>query len=126
VLRPGQQCSSYERAQFNQQEGYQLALALAFLIGMASTYSFSRLHDPAEKTPSDAPPPLHFLNILKDLKKQSALLALIGTAVVWNFFLNIRSRLIARLFQSKKFRHLSPQYQTTYHVVQRSSAGKRR
>jgi MFS family permease len=74
---------------FNRPEGYQLGMALAFVLGMASTLSFSRLHDPARYIVTQTHPPLELPVLLRDLKKMPALPALIATAVVWNFFLNI-------------------------------------
>jgi MFS family permease len=73
----------------NQPEGYQLGMALAFVLGTASTFSFSRLHDPAGQTAPQTPPPLELPALLRDLRNLPALPALIATAVVWNFFLNI-------------------------------------
>jgi MFS family permease len=73
----------------NQPEGYQLGMALAFVLGTASTFSFSRLHDPARQAVPQTPPPLHLPVLWRDLRKLPALPALIATAVVWNFFLNV-------------------------------------
>ena len=72
-----------------QPEGYQLGMALAFVLGTASTFSFSRLHDPAGQVAPQKPPPLELRSLLRDLRRVPALPALISTAVVWNFFLNI-------------------------------------
>jgi len=72
-----------------QPEGYQLGMALAFVLGTASTFSFSRLHDPAGQVAPQKPPPLELRSLLRDLRLVPALPALIATAVVWNFFLNI-------------------------------------
>ena len=72
-----------------QPEGYQLGMALAFVLGIASTFSFSRLHDPAWQVAPQKPPPLELRSLLRDLRMVPALPALIATAVVWNFFLNI-------------------------------------
>jgi MFS family permease len=74
---------------FNKPEGYQLGMALAFVLGSASTFSFSRLHDPARETVPQTPPPLEWSALWQDLRKLPALPALIATAVVWNFFLNV-------------------------------------
>jgi MFS family permease len=72
-----------------QPEGYQLAMALAFAFGITSTFSFSRLHDPENPTASQAQPSLAFPALLRNLRVLPALPALIVTAAVWNFFLNI-------------------------------------
>ena len=74
---------------FNRPEGYQLGMSLAFVLGTAATFSFSRLHDPAGHTVTQTHPPLELPVLLRDLKNMPALPALIATAVVWNFFLNI-------------------------------------
>jgi len=72
-----------------QPEGYQLGMALAFVLGTASTFSFSRLHDPTGQIPPPTQRPLQLPVLLRDLRKLPALTALIATAVVWNFFLNV-------------------------------------
>jgi MFS family permease len=72
-----------------QPEGYQLAMALAFVFGITSTFSFSRLHDPENQTVSQAQPSLAFPALLRNLRALPALPALIATAALWNFFLNI-------------------------------------
>ena len=74
---------------FPQPEGYQLGLGLAFILGAISTFSFSKLRDPVEVTTQLAPARTDLPGLLRDLKKQPALLTLIATAVFWNFFLNI-------------------------------------
>jgi MFS family permease len=74
---------------FSQPEGYQLGMALAFIFGAISTYSFSRLHDPSEQTAPAPQPRLDLRTAFSELRKQPALTALIATAVMWNFFLNI-------------------------------------
>ncbi len=76
-------------SRFPKPEGYQLGMGLAFVLGALSTYSFSRLHDPSRNQvpQSQASPEMH--KILGNLRKQPALVALIVTAVLWNFFLNI-------------------------------------
>ena len=72
-----------------QPEGYQLAMALAFVFGITSTFSFSRLHDPENITASRAQPSLAFPALLRNLGALPTLPALIATAAVWIFFLNI-------------------------------------
>jgi MFS family permease len=68
--------------------GFQLAMGLAFALGMTSTYYFSRLHEPAQSAPqtwvSLTPPTLW-----RDLRSHSGFLALTLTAAIWNFSLNI-------------------------------------
>ena len=74
---------------FNQPHGYQLGMALAFALGTFSTYSFSRLRDPTGQRAPQTPASLNLPGLLRDLRKLPGLPALIATAVMWNFFLNI-------------------------------------
>ncbi len=76
-------------SRFPQPEGYQLGLGIAFLLGAISTYSFSRLHDPAQGSALPVRARLDVRTFFSDLRKQPGLTALIATAVLWNFFLNI-------------------------------------
>ncbi len=70
-------------------EGYQLGMTLAFALGIASTYSFSRIHDPSGQTASPPSGRLDLPSLLRDLRTMPAFTGLIATAVMWNFFLNI-------------------------------------
>jgi MFS family permease len=71
-------------------DGYQIALGLAFIIGLISTYSFSRI-----KVTKEPPPPpqggssLSLPALLKDLKKHPEFLTMAGVAALWNFSLNV-------------------------------------
>ncbi len=71
-----------------QPSGYQLAIGLAFLLGMISTYNFSRLREPPQTAP---PAPVSFAPsaLLRDMRAHSGFLALTLTAALWNFSLNI-------------------------------------
>ena len=73
----------------SQPEGYQLGMAFAFVLGIGSTFSFSRLHDHSGQSIPQTPALLDLPSLMRDLRKLPALPALIVTAVVWNFFLNI-------------------------------------
>jgi MFS family permease len=73
----------------SQPEGYQLGMAFAFVLGIGSTFSFSRLHDPSGQSIPQTPGLLDLPSLVRDLRKIPALPALIVTAVVWNFFLNV-------------------------------------
>jgi len=70
--------------------GYQIALGLAVIFGMASTFSFSRLRDPRNSFPlmgkagSFSP-----RTILRELKSRPYFLALGLVMAFWNFSLNI-------------------------------------
>lgn len=74
---------------FPQPQGYQLGMTLAFILGATSTFSFSRLKDPSRNQAPPLKPSSQMNKILGALRRQPALVALIATAVLWNFFLNI-------------------------------------
>jgi MFS family permease len=74
---------------FSQPKGYQLGMALAFGLGAISTFSFSRLHDLSQQTAPQPQTRLDMRTSFSEIRKQPALTALIATAVMWNFFLNI-------------------------------------
>lgn len=70
--------------------GYQIALGLAFIIGMFSTYSFAHIR--VSKKPqviSEGSPALSLTGLLKDLNKHPTFLTLAGVAALWNFSLNV-------------------------------------
>jgi MFS family permease len=69
--------------------GYQLAIGLAFLLGLASTYSFSRLKDPADLQPSMQPPSLSLPRLLRDVRTHPIFLSLCATGFLWNFSINV-------------------------------------
>jgi MFS family permease len=66
--------------------GYQLALAMAFAIGMGAAYSFVRLDEPPLPVPEvkpDARP------LWKEMLAERNFVAFCATAAIWNFSLNI-------------------------------------
>jgi MFS family permease len=70
--------------------GYQIALGLAFVIGLMSTYSFAHIR--VSKEPPAAQqgvPALTLPALLRDLRKHPAFLTLAGVAALWNFSLNL-------------------------------------
>jgi MFS family permease len=70
--------------------GYQIALALAFIFGMFSTFSFGRLQDPkASIVPVSVAGSFSLRTILQDLKDHPTFLALGLVMAFWNFSLNI-------------------------------------
>jgi MFS family permease len=69
--------------------GYQIALGLAFIIGMFSTYSFSRLKDPRGTAPIPVEGALSLGAVLEDMKGHPVFVALSLVMVMWNFSLNI-------------------------------------
>lgn len=68
--------------------GYQVALGVAFVFGLLSAGSFSRLQAPKPQT---LPPPLPYTprSLWRDLAARPNFLALCITAALWNFMLNI-------------------------------------
>jgi len=72
--------------------GYQIALGLAFVLGMASTFSFSHMRDPKGNfTPTQAAGALSPRNILREMITHPYFLALSLVMAFWNFSLNISS-----------------------------------
>jgi MFS family permease len=72
--------------------GYQIALGLAFALGMLSTFSFSRVGDPGGSlAPAQAAGSLSLRNMLQDMKTHPIFLALSLVMAFWNFSLNIAS-----------------------------------
>ncbi|MGA2489092.1 MAG: MFS transporter, partial [Anaerolineales bacterium] len=70
--------------------GYQIALGLAFALGMLSTFSFSHLGDPwGNFAPMKAAGSLSLRTMLQDMKYHPAFLALSLVMAFWNFSLNI-------------------------------------
>ncbi len=69
--------------------GYQLAMGLAFAIGMASTYSFARLEEPPTSAPPKAKDRDSQLPLLQHLRAHPDFLMFCATAAVWNLSINI-------------------------------------
>jgi predicted MFS family arabinose efflux permease len=69
--------------------GYQIALLIAFGLGVASTISFARLRDPAIPANTPKAAPLAIRALVRDLKIQPGFLALLGTTALWNFSVNV-------------------------------------
>ncbi|MBN1311460.1 MAG: MFS transporter [Anaerolineae bacterium] len=69
--------------------GYQIALILAFVLGIASTFCFSRINDTQEVTPLHIKVSFSLPSLLRGLGEHPAFIALCITAALWNFFLNI-------------------------------------
>ncbi len=70
--------------------GYQIALGIAFILGMVSTFSFSRLRDPGSSVvPVRASGSFSPGTILGELKAHPYFLALGLVMAFWNFSLNI-------------------------------------
>lgn len=69
--------------------GYQLAMGVAFGIGMASTFSFARLQEPPASAPEQLTVRGSRLPLLHRLRAQPDFLAFCAVAALWNFSLNI-------------------------------------
>jgi MFS family permease len=70
--------------------GYQIGLGIAFVLGMASTFSFSRLRDPGSSiAPVRASGSFSPGTILRELKAHPYFLALGLVMAFWNFSMNI-------------------------------------
>lgn len=69
--------------------GYQLAMGLAFAVGIASTFSFARLQEPPVPTLEQATGSGSRLPFLSHLRSQPDFLIFCATAGLWSFSLNI-------------------------------------
>jgi predicted MFS family arabinose efflux permease len=70
--------------------GYQIALGLAFVLGMASTFSFGHMHDPkGSLAPAQPAGSLSPRTILREMIAHPYFLALSLVMAFWNFSLNI-------------------------------------
>ncbi|MBN1995496.1 MAG: MFS transporter [Anaerolineae bacterium] len=69
-------------------KGYQLALAVAFVIGAGATYSFNRIRDPlaAATSPQSG---LNILGLFGRWRQDAGFWILCATTALWNFSLNI-------------------------------------
>lgn len=67
--------------------GYQLALTVSFVLGMASTFSFNKIHDPRPN--HHAAETFSLRSAIADLRASPAFLALCAVAAIWNFFINL-------------------------------------
>ena len=76
-----------------QPTGYQVALMVAFAIGLASTYSFARLKDPHPQTSRPVAPAVAFHKALpqalREVRQHPTFLTYMGITALWNFSLNI-------------------------------------
>jgi predicted MFS family arabinose efflux permease len=73
----------------SQPAGYQLALVLAFLLGISSVFSFSHLKEPRSAELSHHQAPLISREMLSHLGSHPVFLSLAATAALWNFSINI-------------------------------------
>jgi MFS family permease len=68
--------------------GYQIALGIAFVLGLLSTFSFARIQE-SPALPAEGGESLTLKALLKTLGAQPGFLALCLTAALWNFSLNV-------------------------------------
>jgi MFS family permease len=68
--------------------GYQIAFLVAFLLGMVSTYSYSRIKEP-EKSSQSKSQVYSLSSLLSSLRSDRGFLAFCIYAMIWNFSLNI-------------------------------------
>jgi MFS family permease len=69
--------------------GYQLAMAIAFVIGAAATMSFARIREPAAAPAQPTDARSSTPTLLRHLRAHPDFLALCGVAAVWNISLGI-------------------------------------
>lgn len=74
---------------FGAPTGYQLAMGLAFVLGVAATFSFARIEEPAGLDPSRTADRPSYSPLLPHLRAHPDFLALCATAALWSFSLNI-------------------------------------
>lgn len=69
--------------------GYQIAMAIAFLIGMGGTYCFGQIVDPRSNLPHSNDTSITFKTLWVDLRAKKLILFLFTTTALWNFSLNV-------------------------------------
>ncbi len=69
--------------------GYQIALGLAFFLGLAALYSFSHLQDPHAQSASEKTESYSLRSLVSNLGDHPNFFALCASAAIWNFSLNI-------------------------------------
>ncbi|MCX6064348.1 MAG: MFS transporter [Chloroflexi bacterium] len=69
--------------------GYQISLALAFVVGMFSTWSFSRIKDQQPERHIHSPMLVSLPEIWKDLRASPIFLSFCFASALWNFSINI-------------------------------------
>jgi MFS family permease len=69
--------------------GYQLALVLAFVVGMMSTYSFSQIKDHQSQQEVQSSMTVSLSGIWKDLRAAPLFLSFCFASALWNFSINV-------------------------------------
>ena len=67
--------------------GYQFALTLSFVFGIASVFSFNKIRDP--RPDHHSAETFSLRSAIADLRASPAFLALCAVAAIWNFFINL-------------------------------------
>ncbi len=70
-------------------QGYQVALGLAFVIGLFSTFSFSRIREPEPAPPTAVQPTYTPASLLHTLTSDRSFLAFCAHTMLWNISLNV-------------------------------------
>lgn len=70
-------------------QGYQISLVLAFVVGMLSTYFFSRIKDHKAEQPVQSSLSVSLPEIWKDLRASPVFLSFCLASALWNFFINV-------------------------------------
>lgn len=69
--------------------GYQVAFGIAFLIGMAATYSYAQIREPEKDDTDRATQAYSLSSLLASLRTDKSFLAFCLYGMIWNFSLNI-------------------------------------
>jgi len=69
--------------------GYQLALGLSFIIGLAATISYASIREPAAPASAQAKGRISWSSFLRHLHAHPEFLAFCATAALWNFSVNV-------------------------------------
>ena len=70
-------------------QGYQWVLVLAFVVGMCSTYAFSRIKDQQAAAPVHSAMSVSMPDMWKDLRASPVFLSFCFASALWNFFINV-------------------------------------
>lgn len=89
---------------FTGQSGYQIAMGAAFIMGLASTFSYAKIKIRYPLPNQEKSSGFHLRTLLNDLKSHPTFLMLILTAAVWNFAINVSGPFFSvHMLQDLKF-----------------------
>jgi MFS family permease len=74
---------------FTGQLGYQIALGVAFVMGVSSAFSYAHIGSRPSPSPLEGGKKLSLPRLFNDLRGQSQFLLLVLTAAIWNFAINV-------------------------------------